>query len=101
MIPVIDTDKRKGTSLEMQSQVRRLGIQLRQIYAGKYKKRWKIERTINILQEYFNQEPFWYVKNRNYDAILGLVILSYNLCVMFNILNNHPHRKMTDIIGCY
>jgi len=22
-------------------------------------------------------------------------------CVMFNILNNHPHRKVVDIAGCY
>ncbi|WP_153019728.1 hypothetical protein [Kosmotoga arenicorallina] len=39
--------------------------------------------TINILQEYFNLEYIWYVRNRNYDAVLGLAILAYNLCVMF------------------
>ena len=101
MIPVIDTNKRKGISLEKQSQARWLGIQLRQIYAEKYKNRWEIERTINILQEYFNLEYIWYVRNRNYDAILGLAILAYNLCVMFNVLNNRPHRKVADIVGCY
>ena len=31
-------------------------LPLRQIYAEKYKKRWEIERTINILQEYFDLE---------------------------------------------
>ncbi|RKX42839.1 MAG: hypothetical protein DRP33_02650 [Thermotogae bacterium] len=56
MIPVIDTNKRKGISLKKQSQARWLSIQLRQIYAEKYKKRWEIERTINILQEYFDLE---------------------------------------------
>jgi len=101
MIPVIDTNKRKGISLKKQSQARWLSIQLRQIYAEKYKKRWEIERTINILQEYFNLEYIWYVRNRNYDAILGLVILAYNLCVMFNVLNNRPYRKVADIVGCY
>ncbi|RKX50524.1 MAG: IS4/IS5 family transposase, partial [Thermotogae bacterium] len=41
-------------------------------------------------------------RNRNYDAILGLAILVYNLCVIYNdVLNNHPHRKMADIDGCY
>ena len=78
-----------------------MGIQLKQIYAEKYKNRWKIERTFNILQEYFNLEYIWYVRNRNYDVILGLAILAYNLCVMFNVLNNRPHRKMADIDGCY
>ena len=91
----------KGISLEKQSQARWLGIQLKQIYAEKYKNRRKIERTFNILQEYFNLEYIWYVRNRNYDAILGLAILVYNLCVMFNVLNNRPHRKMADIDGCY
>ena len=98
---MIDTNKRRGISLKNQSQARWLGIQLRQMYAEKYKKRWEIERTNNILQEYFGLEYSWYVKNRNYDVVLGLAILSYNLCVMFNVLNNRPHRKVADIIGCY
>ncbi|MDI3523520.1 transposase [Kosmotoga sp.] len=82
MIPVIDTNKRKNVSLEKQCQARWLGVQLRQ-------------------SEYFNLEYIWYVRNRNYDAVLGLAILAYNLCVMFNILNSRPHRKVADIIGCY
>jgi len=26
---------------------------------------------------------------------------AFTLCVMFNVLNNRPHRKVADIIGCY
>jgi len=55
----------------------------------------------NLLQEYFNPEYIWYVRNRNYDETLGLAILAYNLCVMSNVLNNRPHRKVADIVGCY
>ena len=74
------------------------GHSIEAIYAKRYKKRWEIERTINILQEYFNLEYIWYVRNRNYDVILGLAILAYNLCVMFNVLNNRFHRKVADIV---
>ncbi|RKX40371.1 MAG: IS4/IS5 family transposase, partial [Thermotogae bacterium] len=31
---------------------------------------------------------------------LGLAILTCNLCVMFNMLNDYSHRKMADIVGC-
>jgi len=101
MIPVIDTNKRKGITLEKQSQARWLGIQLRQSYSDKYKKRWEIERTINVLQEYYKLEHIWYVRSRNYDTAVGLAILSYNLCVMSNALYNRPLRKVADIIGYY
>ena len=32
--------------------------------------------------------------------IFGLAILTYNLCVMFDILNNRPYRKGAAIVGC-
>ena len=51
-----------------------------------------------MLQEYFNLKYTWYARNKNYDAILGLAILAYNLCVMFNVLNNRPHRKVADAV---
>ena len=57
-----------------------------------------VERLREILRGYFVLGYIWYVRNRNYDVIL--VILSYNLCVIFNVLNNRPHRMVDDIIGC-
>lgn len=101
MIPVIDTNKRKNFSLKKQKQARWVGIMLRELHKDRYKKRWEIERTNNILEDYFKLEYCWYVRNRNYDTVVAIAVLAYNLCVMYNTLIGRSSRKVADIVGCY
>ena len=60
-----------------------------------HKKSWEVRRKINILQD-SNLRCIWHMRNRDCDVILSLAILSYNFCVMFNILNKCSYRKVAD-----
>ena len=84
-LPVIDTNRRRGIINDRLTVNRRIGIELRNEYSSMYSMRWEIERTFSILEEIMGSENIWYVSNRDYDNIIGLKVIAYNLMVISNI----------------
>ena len=64
----------------------------------RYRLREKIERTNAILEGILDFEFIRYTKNKDFDAAIGLKILTYNLVVIFNHLHHHSLRRIMDII---
>jgi len=99
LIPVIDTNKRSGIINNMPVN-RKIGIDLRKEYDSLYKLRWEIERTFNILEDILECENIWYTKNRDYDTIIGLKTIAYNLMVISNMELGETLRSMMKIVVC-
>ena len=43
-------------------------------------------------------EYIWYVRNRNYDILIGEIIVSYNCIVMANKITGISGRKIMYIV---
>jgi hypothetical protein len=99
-IPVIDTNKRRGIKPERLIVNRRIGIDLRMEYSSMYSMRGEIERTFSILEELLQSENIWYIRNRNYDAAIGLKIIAYNLLVISNKETGEKPGKIKKIVSC-
>ncbi len=97
-IPVIDTNRRRNIVSERLTVNRRMGIEMRKIYASLYSLRWEIERTFSILEEILRSEYIYYTKNRDYDTAMGLKILAYNLMVISNMKIGERPREIMKII---
>ena len=99
-LPVIDTNRRRGIINEKLTVNRRIGIELRKEYSSMYSMRWEIERTFSILDGIMGSEDIWYVSNRNYDNIIGLKVIAYNLMVISNIELGYSRREIMKIVSC-
>ena len=99
-LPVIDTNKRRGIIDERLTVNRKIGIELRNEYSSMYSMRWEIERTFSILEEIMGSENIWYVSNRDYDNIIGLKVIAYNLMVISNIKLGDNRREIMKIVSC-
>ena len=64
-----------------------------------YSMRWEIERTFSILQGIMGSENIWYASNRDYDNIIGLMVIAYNLMVISNIEFENNRRAILKIIS--
>jgi hypothetical protein len=98
-VPVIDTNKRRGIVEERLTYNRKMGIELRKRESSRYKLRWEIERTFSILKEILGMEYVWHVRNRNYDAAIGEIIVAYNCIVMADKISGMPGRKIMYIVS--
>ena len=98
LIPVIDTNRRRGLDTEKQKQFRWLAIGLKKLHSMRYKLREEIERTNSILEGILDSEFIWYTRNRDFDTAIGLKILTYNLVVIYNHLHGRSLRRIMDII---
>ena len=98
-VPVIDTNKRRGIVEDKLTYNRKLGIAIRKKESSRYKLRWEIERTFSILKEILGMEYIWYVRNRNYDAAIGEIIVAYNCIVMANKIVGRAGRKIMYIVS--
>ena len=96
-IPIIDTNRRRNITSKRLKVNRRIGMEMRKIYAPIYSLRWEIERTFSILEEIMKCEYIYYVKNRDYDRAIGLKILSYNLMVISNMKIGERPREIMKI----
>ena len=45
-------------------------------------------------------ENIWYVSNRDYDNIIGLKAIAYNLMVISNIELGYSRREIMKIVSC-
>ena len=75
-------------------------MDLRRMHSSIYALRWEIERTFPILEEIMGSENIWYNKNRDYDAVIRLKILEYNLIAESNINMGENPREITKIVKC-
>ena len=98
-LPVIDTNRRRGIVEDRLAYNRKIGIELRKRESSRYKLRWEIERTFSILKEILGMEHIWYVKQRNYDAAIGEIIVAYNCIVMANKITGRAGRKIMHIVS--
>ena len=98
-VPVIDTNKRRGIVEDKLTYNRKLGIAIRKKESSRYKLRWEIERTFSILKEILGMEYIWYVRNRNYDAAIGEIIVAYNCIIMANKIAGISGRKIMYIVS--
>jgi hypothetical protein len=98
-VPVIDTNRRRGIVEEKLTYNRKLGIELRKRESSRYKLRWEIERTFSILKLILGMEYIWYVRNRDYDAAIGEIIVAYNCIVMANKIAGVSGRKIMYIVS--
>ncbi len=62
--------------------------------------RWEIERTFSILEGIMGSMNIWYVNNRDYDNIIGLRVVGYNLIVILNIELGNGARRIMKIVSC-
>jgi len=99
-LPIIDTNRRRGIVLQGLSVNRKIGIDLRREYASLYSLRWEIERTFSILEEIMRAENIWYVRNRSYDAAIGLKAIAYNLMIVSNTESGEKPREIMKIVSC-
>ena len=99
-LPVIDTNKRRGIINDRLTVNRKVGIELRNEYSSMYSMRWEIERTFSILEGIMGCENIWYVSNRDYDNIIGLKAIAYNLMVISNIELGYSRREIMKIVSC-
>ena len=99
-LPVIDTNKRRGIINDRLTVNRRIGTELRNEYSSMYSMRWEIERTFSILEEIMGSENIWYGSNRDYDNIIGLKAIAYNLMVISNIELGYSRREIMKIVSC-
>ena len=84
----MDFDKGECTrSNERLTVNRRIGIELKKEYSSMYSMRWEIDGTFSILEGIMGSENIWYVSNRDYDNIIGLRVVAYNLTVISNIVH--------------
>ena len=98
-VPVIDTNKRRGIINDRLTVNRKCGIELRKRESSRYKLRWDIERTFSILKEILGMEYVWYVKQRNYDAAIGEIIVAYNCIIMANKITGRAGRRIMHIVS--
>ena len=98
-VPVIDTNRRRGIVEERLTYNRKLGISIMKWESSRYKIRWEIERRFSILKERLDMEHIWYVRNRNYDATIGEIIVAYNCIVMANKITGVSGRKIMYIVS--
>ena len=98
-VPVIDTNRRRGIINDRLTVNRKIGIELRKRESSMYKLRWEIERTFSILKEILGMEYVWYVKQRNYDAAIGEIIVAYNCIVMADKIVGISERKIMYIVS--
>ena len=45
-------------------------------------------------------ENIWYASNRDYDNIIGLNVITYNLMVISNIELGNNRREIMKIVSC-
>jgi len=69
LIPVIDTNRRRGIDKEKQKQFRWLAFGLRRRHSMRYKLREEIERTNSILEGILDSEFIW-----SFTTILTVVL---------------------------
>ena len=98
-LPVIDTNRRRGIINDRLAVNRKIGIELRKRESSRYKLRWEIERTFSILKEILGMEYVWYVRNRNYDAAMGEIIVAYNCIIMANKITGRAGSKIMYIVS--
>ncbi len=98
-LPVIDTNRRRGIINDRLTVNRRIGIELRKEYSSMYTMRWEIERTFSILEGIMSSENIWYVSNRDYDNIIGLIVIAYNLMIISNIEFGNNRREIMKIVS--
>ena len=98
MIPIIDTNRKRGIDTEKQKQFRWLAIGLRKRHSMRYKLRGEVERTNSILEGILDLEFIWYIRNRDFDTAIGLKILTHSLVVIHNHLHGRSLRKIMGII---
>ena len=60
--------------------------------------RWEIERAFSILKGIFGMEYVWYIRNRNYDIVIGEIIVAYKCIVMANKITGISGRKIMYIV---
>jgi len=101
LIPVIDTNRRRGLDTEKQKQFRWLAIGLKKLHSMRYKLREEIERTNSILEGTLDSEFIWYTRNRDFDTAIGLKILTHNLVVIHNHLHGRSLSEIMDIIHAF
>ncbi len=65
-----------------------------------YSMRWEIERTFSILEGIMGSENIWYANNRDYNNIIDLKVIAYNLIVILNIELGNGVRKIMKIVSC-
>ena len=98
-VPVIDTNRRRGIVEDRLTYNRKCGISIRKKESSRYKLRWEVERTFSILKEIMGMAHIWYVRNRNYDAAIGEIIVAYNCIVIANKIAGMPERKIMHIVS--
>ena len=99
-LPVIDTNQRRGIIDDRLTVNRKIGIELKKEYSSMYSMRWEIERTFSILEGIMGSMNIWYVNNRDYDNIIGLRVVGYNLIVILNIELGNGARRIMKIVSC-
>jgi hypothetical protein len=98
VIPVIDTNRRRGIVPDNLTFSRKQGIIIRDREKARYRLRWEIERTFSILEEILHSEHIWYVRNRNYDVAVGERIVAYNCIVLVNQIGQRSKREIMDLV---
>ena len=93
-ISVIDTNRRRGIVEDRLTSNRKVGIAIRKKESSRYKLRWEIERAFSVLKQILEMEYIWYVKYRNYDIVIGEIIITYNCIVMANKVEGVLRRKI-------
>ena len=81
-LPVIDTNKRRDVVNEGLTVSRRIGIDLIKEYSSMYSMRRQIERTFSIFEGIMRSENIWNVSNRDYDNIIGVKVIAYNVMLV-------------------
>jgi hypothetical protein len=71
-------------------------LEIRKKEASRYSLRWEIKRTFAILEDILDSEYIWYVRNRNYDVLIGMNIVAYNLVILLNQIYQRPKRLIMD-----
>ena len=99
-LPIIDTNKRRDAVNEGLTVSRRIGIDLIKEYSSMYSMRRQIERTFSIFEGIMRSENIWNVSNRDYDNIIGLKMITYNLMVISNIEIRNSMREIMKIVSC-
>jgi SRSO17 transposase len=97
---VIDTNRRMGIIKDRLTVNRKIDIELKKEYSSMYSMRWEIERTFSILDSIMGSENIWHVSNRDYDNIIGLKVIAYNLMVISNIELGNNRREIMKIVSC-
>ena len=98
-LPVIDTNRRRGITNDRLTVNRKIGIALRNGYSSMYFMRWEIERTFSILDGIMGSGNIWYFSNRDYDNIIGLKVIAYNLMVISNIELGNNRSEIMKIVS--